>query len=79
MYLIVSPVGTITALYTEVLDLSAIGPQRIQRASHVEPDGQGRWHASMINGPILGPFDRRSTAIDAEIQWLLRHRLGVSD
>jgi hypothetical protein len=70
MELVISPSGEVTTIYNEVLNLAALGPQRIKRASHVEPDASGRWFAQIIDGPVLGPFDRRSDAITAEIAWL---------
>ena len=70
MELIISPSGQITTIYSEVLNLAVLGAQRIERASHVEPDGSGRWFAQIIDGPVLGPFDRRSEAIAAEVAWL---------
>jgi hypothetical protein len=76
MELVVSPTGEITTLYTEVLDLAALGALNIARASQVEPDEQGRWWAHIINGPTLGPFVRRSEALAAEVEWLIRNRLG---
>ena len=75
MDLVVSPAGTVTAIYDEALDLHAIGRPQIVRASHVEPDADGRWFAAIVDGPTLGPFERRSAAIDAEVQWLTEHRL----
>lgn len=75
MELVVSPIGTVTAIYDELLDLQAIGRPQIVRASHVEPDADGRWFAAIVGGPTLGPFERRSVAIDAEVQWLTKHRL----
>jgi len=33
--------------YTEALDLAALGSLSIRRASHVEPDEQGRWWADL--------------------------------
>jgi hypothetical protein len=75
MELIVSPSGEITMIYSEVLDLAALGPQQIRRASHVEPDATGQWWAQIIDGPRLGPFRRRSAAIAAEVDWLTRNRL----
>ena len=78
MDLVIKPTGEVTTLYSEMFDLAALGVQRIERASHVEPDDQGRWWAEIINGPKLGPFDRRSDALAAEVAWLLEHRLGVS-
>lgn len=73
--LLISPTGEITTIYQEVLDLAALGAMRIERASHVEPDDQGRWWADVINGPRLGPFPLRSEALAAEVAWLLQHRL----
>jgi len=57
----------------EMLEL--VGNVSIARASHVEP-AQGGWSADMspVGGPILGPFDRRGAAIDAEIAWLKENR-----
>lgn len=41
------------------------------RASHVEPFGQG-WTADMapVGGPVLGPFETRREALEAEAAWL---------
>jgi hypothetical protein len=78
MRLVVAPDGTVRTLYTEALDLGVLGSPRIRRASHVEPDEQGRWHADLrpVGGPVLGPFDRRSAALAAEVAWLEEHWLG---
>ncbi len=73
--LVIHPDGEITTLYQEVLDLAALGVMKIERASHVEPDDQGRWWAQVIDGPLLGPFALRSEALAAEVEWLLKHRL----
>lgn len=75
MTLIIDPAGEITTLYQEVLDLAALGAMRIERASHVEPDDQGRWWAHVIHGPNLGPYARRSEALAAEVEWLIANRL----
>jgi hypothetical protein len=75
MTLLISPTGEITTIYQEVLDLAALGVMRIERASHVEPDAEGRWWAEVIDGPKLGPFALRSEALAAEVAWLLKHRL----
>ena len=75
MTLLIDPTGEITTIYQEVLDLAALGSQRIERASHVEPDAHGLWWAEIIDGPRLGPFQRRSDALAAEVDWLLKHRL----
>ena len=77
MHLVVDPRGTVRAVYAELIDLHALGPVRIERASHVEPTPDGRWTADLspVGGGDLGPFDRRSDAIDAEIGWLETHWL----
>lgn len=77
MQLIVDAHGSVRGLYTEAIDLSALGRLTIQRASHVEPDGAGKWWAELapVSGPKLGPFGRRSEALDAERDWLEQHRL----
>lgn len=78
MELFVRPDGQVAALYDELLDLSSLGTVHISRASHVEPDSTGRWFAHLINGPILGPFSRRSEAIDTEQRWLTDHQLNTA-
>jgi hypothetical protein len=77
MQLLVDPEGRIRAVYDERLDLAGFGPLAIRRASHVEPDSSGRWHADLspVGGPVLGPFDRRSEALEAERAWLETHWL----
>jgi hypothetical protein len=53
--------------------LLALGPARIHRASHVEPTPDGQWTAELgpMNGPVLGPFETRAAALDAERAWLV--------
>ena len=72
MTLVIDPQGRVQCLYTEALDLAALGSVSIRRASQVEPDEQGRWWADLapVNGPRIGPFDRRSQSLDAEQAWL---------
>ena len=72
MDLLVLPDGTVRAIYAEEIDLTDLGSALISRASHVEPDSQGRWVADLspVNGPVLGPFNRRSEALAAELDWL---------
>jgi hypothetical protein len=79
MDLVVAPDGTVQAIYDEALDLTLLGRLAIRRASHVEPTPEGRWQADLspVNSPVLGPFDRRSEALEAEHAWLLQHRLGL--
>ena len=70
--LIVDQRGGIRCLYAEQIDLTCLGSPSIARASHVEPDGEGHWWADLapMRGPCLGPFPRRSEALDTEQQWL---------
>jgi hypothetical protein len=72
MQLIVLPTGEIRCLYDEVLDLTALGRPAITRASHVEPDADGHWWADLspVEGPSLGPYQRRTEALGAEQNWL---------
>ena len=78
MELIVNPGGGVRAVYSEAIDLTALGRLWIRRASHVEPDGEGRWWADLapVSGPTLGPFDRRSEALEVEFAWLTANRLA---
>ncbi len=72
MNLIIEASGRVRGVFGEAIDLAALGTPRITRASHVEPDAQGRWHADLdpVGGPVLGPFERRSEALGAEVAWL---------
>ncbi|SIO11130.1 hypothetical protein SAMN05444166_2504 [Singulisphaera sp. GP187] len=78
MQLVVTTSGEVRCLYTEVIDLMTLGSPTITRASHVEPDSEGRWHADLrpVNGPVLGPFERRGEALDEEQAWIEAHWLG---
>jgi hypothetical protein len=77
MQLVVGPDGSVRCLYDEAIDLAALGRLSITRASHVEPDDAGHWlvDLSPVAGPLLGPFDRRSDALEAERVWLEANRL----
>ena len=77
MQLVIQPDGAVRAIYCEVIDLRSLGRPRIVRASHVEPDTEGRWFADLgpVDGPILGPFASRTEALDAETSWLEAHWL----
>ena len=72
MNLIVQPNGAIRCVYDESIELSCLGHLRISRASHVEPDQAGQWHADLspVDGPRLGPFAHRSEALATEAAWL---------
>lgn len=74
--IIVTAEGIVRCLYDETLDLSQLGQLAIARASHVEPDADGRWQVDLspVGGPPnLGPFDHRSDALAAERQWVETH------
>lgn len=72
MQLIVDPAGRIRCIYGETIDLTSLGQISISRASHVEPNVRGNWLADLtpVGGPRLGPFQLRSDALTAEVQWL---------
>jgi hypothetical protein len=72
MDLVISPTGEVRCVYGEDIDLHQLGTLDIRRASYVEPIGDGRWLADLspVGGPVLGPFDRRSEALVAELAWL---------
>ena len=72
MTLVIEPSGDMRCIYAEAIDLSYLGSLSINRASHVEPDANGRWWADLspVSGPKLGPFGRRTEALVAEQHWL---------
>jgi hypothetical protein len=72
MELLIAPDGRVRAVYSETIDLGALGVVHIRRASHVDPDEDGRWWADLspVGGPALGPFAHRSQALGAEQDWL---------
>ena len=78
MEIYIDRAGNAACIYDEAIDLAAIDAVSIRRASHVEPDGQGRWWADMapINGPRLGLYSRRSEALAAEERCILSHLAG---
>lgn len=78
MQLVIAPDGVISCIYDELVDLRRLGVLDIRRASHVEPDTEGKWTADLypVDGPVLGPFDQRSEALDAEHRWLREHWLA---
>ncbi len=77
MQLVIQPDGAARAIYCEEIDLRSLGRPTIVRASHVEPDAEGRWFADLgpVHGPVLGPFGSRSEALKAEMSWLEVHWL----
>jgi hypothetical protein len=77
MRLLIDPAGNVRCIYSEAIDLAALGTPSISRASHVEPDACGSWWADLgpVQGPRLGPFGQRSLALAAELAWLEKHWL----
>ena len=78
MQLVIEPGGVVRCIYSEAIDLAALGSPAISRASHVEPDQHGRWWADLspVGGAVLGPFLNRSEALAAEHSWLETNWLG---
>lgn len=78
MELVINCHGGVRCLYAEEVDLGSLGTVSVRRASHVEPDAGGRWHADLApsGGPVLGPFAKRSEALAAEAAWIEEHALG---
>jgi hypothetical protein len=77
MQLIITPGGAIRCIYDEASDLAVLGSPTITRASHIEPDHQGRWWADLspVGGPVLRDFATRGEALAAEQAWLEAHWL----
>jgi len=77
MQVLIDRRGTVRCLYDEAIDLQALGAMVIRRASHVEPDTDGRWWVDLapVTGPRIGPFVLRSQALAAERVWLEQHWL----
>lgn len=72
MQLVIAPSGTVSCIYGEVLCLASLGSIAIRRGSYVEPDERGNWYVDLspVDGPQLGPFSNRSSALQAEVAWL---------
>lgn len=65
--------GRLTFIYSdELAELFGLGKSETKRASHVEPAGDNQWTADMapVGGPVLGPFNCRQDALDAEHVWI---------
>ena len=62
----------------DLAEVFQAGKATTRRASRVEP-GKGGWNADLrpVNGPVLGPFNRRDTALQAEDNWLRQHLTPV--
>ena len=73
MDLLVLPDGTVRAVYAEDIDLDEPRLRRHQpepAMSNRMPRVAGSPICSPVNGPVLGPFNRRSEALAAELAWL---------
>lgn len=76
----------VRVLYDDGVDFRTLGaalggdPQ-VRRASHVEPTDDGRWTADLrpSGGPVIGPFEKRSEALDEERRWLEANEMGVAE
>ena len=82
----IKPDGTIQFIHDDRLrGLLHLGAASIRRASAVEPgdpaNGQNllMWYSDLAvsQGPVLGPFETRQTALDAEVDWINTHILTV--
>lgn len=63
--------GTVQSIYNEEMELDSLGINNIKRASHVEPEGN-MWYVDLspIDGPQLGPFNKRSEALKEEHKYI---------
>ena len=75
--IVIGPNGDARTIYDERFDFACLGDVQIRRASFVEPDESGRWFADLspVGGPTLGPYGKRSMALEAEVNWLRLHAL----
>jgi hypothetical protein len=75
----IEPDGTVFAVYTDTVDLRALGHVRAVRASFVEWDeSRQAWTARILaTGDLLGPFSTRVEAVEAE-RAVLARRLGAA-
>jgi hypothetical protein len=64
----VNPNGTVVAVYTDTIDLRAVGHLRAVRASAVEWDERRQaWVARILSsGEVLGSFATRAEAVEVE-------------
>lgn len=75
----ITDTGSARFIYDDALaQLCSEGATTITRASHVEPTADGKWEADLrpSGGPVLTGFALRQEALDAEIEWLLRHKFS---
>jgi len=69
---VIRPSGQVRTVFDDSLDLRSVGRISIKRGSYVEPNSDGKWSAdlSVVDGPVLGPYDKHSDALAAEVDWL---------
>ena len=70
--IVITTDGQARMVFDDRFDARCVGAAKIERGSHVEPTHDGRWTADLspVEGPLLGPFDKRKEALDAEVTWL---------
>jgi hypothetical protein len=81
MKLVIGPSGNLRTLYSEEIDLHQLGRVQISRGSYVEPNENGQWMVDLspLSGPTLGPYSKRSEALQAEIEWIEERWLHPTD
>lgn len=67
--------GTLNLVYTEDICVEELGKiDSIKRLFHVEPTQDNKWTAKVNIGTsecvVLGPYDKRSEALEAEVAWI---------
>ena len=72
------PDGRVYGLYSDQVDLRALGHVRAERGSHVEWDDDAQaWYATIVaSGERLGPFLQRTEAVSVE-RAVMTARLGA--
>lgn len=68
-------------------DLSQAALSRCDHATlvaenyRITDEVRNKWFADMtpVRGPVLGPYETRQLALDAETTWLLEHNIPVPD
>ena len=80
MQILIQSNGNARCVYGEAVDLAALGTVDIRRGSHVEPNDNGEWMADLspVGGRLLGPFNQRSDALKAEVDWLTKYWLTAA-
>lgn len=70
--ILIEPDGTVRCLYTEEIDLRALGPLQVRRATSVEWDEDAQeWVATLVStGEVLAHCRTRKDALEAEVRIL---------